>query len=74
MSEEIRAKVEASSLGTPEAQALRATVSDEHAARIVARAEELAAGCTCSPYFGCCDYSPDCPTHGTRDAECHSQI
>lgn len=39
--EDIRAKVERSSLGTPEAQALRATVSDEHAARIVARAKEL---------------------------------
>ena len=33
--------VERSSLGTPEAKALRATVSDEHAARIVARAREL---------------------------------
>lgn len=20
--------------------------------------------CTCSPYFGSCDYSPDCPRHG----------
>jgi hypothetical protein len=39
--DDIRAKVERSSLGTPEAQALRATVSDEHAARIVARAKEL---------------------------------
>lgn len=38
---EIRAKVEASSLGTPEAQAIRATVSDEDAARVVARAREL---------------------------------
>jgi hypothetical protein len=38
---DIAAKVEASSLGTPEAKALRATVSDEHAARIVARAKEL---------------------------------
>jgi hypothetical protein len=37
----IAAKIEASSLGTPEAKALRATVSDEHAARIVARAEAL---------------------------------
>jgi len=34
--------IERSSLGTPEAKALRATVSDEHAARIVARARELA--------------------------------
>lgn len=33
--------IERSSLGTPEAKALRATVSDEHAARIVARAKEL---------------------------------
>lgn len=39
----IAAKVEASSLGTPEAKALRATVSDEHAARIVARSKELEA-------------------------------
>lgn len=37
----VEARVEASSLGTPEAKALRATVSDEHAARIVARAREL---------------------------------
>jgi hypothetical protein len=20
--------------------------------------------CTCSPYFGSCEYSPDCPRHG----------
>jgi len=33
--------IERSSLGTPEAKALRATVSDEHAARIVERAQEL---------------------------------
>lgn len=37
----IRDLIEASSLGTSEAQALRATVSDEHAARIVERAREL---------------------------------
>lgn len=40
---DIAAKIEASSLGTPEAQALRATVSDERAARVVARSKELAA-------------------------------
>lgn len=38
---QIEAKIEASSLGTPEAKALRDTVSDEHAARIVQRAKEL---------------------------------
>jgi hypothetical protein len=41
--DDIAAKFERSSFGTPEAQALRATVSDEHAARIVARARELEA-------------------------------
>jgi hypothetical protein len=35
--------IERSSLGTPEAKALRATVSDEHAAHIVARARALEA-------------------------------
>lgn len=35
--------LEQSSLGTPEARALRATVSDEHAARIVQRAQEIEA-------------------------------
>ncbi|WP_028474070.1 hypothetical protein [Nocardioides alkalitolerans] len=33
--------IERSSLGTPEAKAARASVSDEHAARVVARAHEL---------------------------------
>lgn len=37
----IRDTIERSSLGTPEAKALRDSVSDEHAARIVKRAEEL---------------------------------
>ncbi|WP_182377875.1 hypothetical protein [Nocardioides sp. WS12] len=36
------ALIERSSLGTPEAKALRETVSDEHAARIVARSKEFA--------------------------------
>lgn len=38
---DIRDLIEASSLGTPEAKALRESVSDETAQRIVARAEEL---------------------------------
>lgn len=37
----IKELVEASSLGTPEAKALRASVSDEQARRIVERAREL---------------------------------
>lgn len=49
----IEALVERSSLGTPEAAALRATVSDERAAQIVARVKELeAAGCQCPPCPG----------------------
>lgn len=31
----------------------------ESAARAVAE-------CTCSPYFGCSEYAPDCPRHGDR--------
>jgi len=50
----IKAKIEASSLGTPEARALRATVSDEHAARIVARAREMETE-------ACCDNCPSVP-------------
>ncbi|MEV5001966.1 hypothetical protein [Nocardioides sp. LML1-1-1.1] len=41
--EAIEDLVERSSLGTPEATALRTTVTDERAARVVARAKELAA-------------------------------
>jgi hypothetical protein len=64
---DISAKVEASSLGTPEARALRATVSDEHAARIVARARKLER-CTCNGVvraFG--GYSSGCPMHDPKD-------
>ena len=43
MSEHIRELIERSSLGTPDAKALRASVSDETARRIVERAKELAA-------------------------------
>ncbi len=35
--------IEASSLGTPEAKAARASVSDDEARRVVARAKELGA-------------------------------
>lgn len=38
---DLEAKIERSSFGTPEAKALRATVNDEQAARIVDRAEDL---------------------------------
>lgn len=40
---DIRHLIEASSLGTPDAVAIRAATDDETAARIVARAEQLAA-------------------------------
>ncbi len=23
--------------------------------------------CTCSPYFGCSEYAPDCPVHSHSD-------
>ncbi len=50
--DQIRELVEQSSLGTPEAVEKRASVSDEHAARIVALARELDAAeqiaCTCA--------------------------
>lgn len=42
----IRDMIDRGSLGTPEAKALRATVSDEAAARVVARARELEAEVT----------------------------
>lgn len=44
---EIHRLIDRSSLGTPDAVALRATTSDATAARIVARAEQLAAGPPC---------------------------
>lgn len=38
--------IEVSSLGTPEAKALRAQTSDERVAKVLARAQEIEAGCT----------------------------
>jgi hypothetical protein len=32
--------------------------------RAVKRRFDAELRCTCSPYFGSCDYSPDCPKHG----------
>ena len=33
--------------------------------RAVKRRFDAESRCTCSPYFGSCDYSPDCPRHGS---------
>lgn len=62
--------IKASSLGTPEAEALRATVSDETAAQILARAEQFRCICDPNVLFDPPDPRPvaveGCPAHVAR--------
>ncbi|GGM27882.1 hypothetical protein GCM10011608_10890 [Micromonospora sonchi] len=65
--------IEVSSLGDPDVRALRSTVSDETARRIVARAAQLAdAGAVpCTPYYCPTSRSVECcPDHSGWDVCC----
>lgn len=70
----IRRLIEASSLGTPDAAALRATTSDATAARILARADEIREAIhnatPCQRWY--CPTSGDieCGVHGGFDVCC----
>lgn len=66
-----RDAVERSSLGTPEAKALRATVTDEHAARVLdlaGRHVRGAGGCRDLPATGASFRYCWCPLDGASDA------